>query len=388
VTDIVSLPVHEATAAVPLPPPPASRRVRVTKVEVAYPAGRGVVGIRGSAPLSWQETTRPTRVEGDKHIFELRLPEGELIDLKLVRNDEDWAGGRNYVVHCGECLFIEPAFEHQTPRLLEPASVEHGGQRLDYRVLLPPSYDEQEDKRYPVIYAQDGQSLWSVSTDPFGVWGLEQVFGQLYEIGAIEEVIVVGIDTGASRMERLSPAPDPEHGGGEAAKHLAAMTDALVPRIESELRTRTDRASRAVLGSSMGGLFSFFAAWSRPDVFGKAMCLSSSFWWSQRSMIRMVQERPAPSPRPVIYLDSGASVSAHETDMSLRDGFHHTRSMVRALVQRGFVLGDDLHRLVFTGERHDAAAWAARIAIPLQIMFPLEASSIVPEEALPEAEDG
>jgi len=105
-------------------------------------------------------------------------------------------------------------------------------------------------------------------------------------------------------------------------------------------------------------------------------------------MIRMVQERPAPSPRPVIYLDSGASVSAHETDMSLRDGFHHTRSMVRALVQRGFVLGDDLHRLVFTGERHDAAAWAARIAIPLQIMFPLEASSIVPEEALPEAEDG
>ncbi len=126
---------------------PVSRRFRVTRVEVAYPAGRGAVGIRGSAPLSWEETTKPTRVQGDTHVFELRLAEGDLVDLKLVRNDDEWAGGRNYVLHSGECLFIEPAFEHAAPRLLEPATVEHEGQRLDYRVLLPPSYDEQEDKR-------------------------------------------------------------------------------------------------------------------------------------------------------------------------------------------------------------------------------------------------
>jgi predicted alpha/beta superfamily hydrolase len=371
-------------------PSPLSRRTktRTTIVEVAYPATRGRVGIRGSAPLSWNETTKPTRVDGDRHVFELRLPEGELVDLKLVRNDDEWAGGRNYVVHAGECLLIEPAFEHAAPRLLPPDFIEHDGHRIDYRVLLPPSYDEQEDKRYPVIYAQDGQSLWSVSNDPFGIWGLDLVFGQLYEIGAMEEVIVVGIDTATARLERLSPVPDPEHGGGEAMKHLEATTEGLLPRIESTLRARTDRASRALLGSSMGGLFSFFGAWSRPDLFGKAMCLSSSFWWSHRAMIRMVQEMPCPAPRPVLYLDSGASISAHETDVGLRDGFHHTRSMVRALVQRGFVLGDDLHRLVFTGERHDAAAWAARIAIPLQIMFPLAPGSIVPEDALPEVEDG
>ncbi len=377
-----------ADASVAAPLPPVSRRSRSTVVEVCDPAKRGRVGIRGSAPLSWEETTTPVRVEGDRHVFELRIPEGELVDLKLVRNDDEWAGGCNYVVHAGECLRIEPSFESLAPRLLEPGSIEHGGLRLDYRVLLPPSYDEQEDKRYPVIYAQDGQSLWSVSEDPFGVWGLDLAFGQLYEIGAMEEVIVVGIDTAMARMERLSPVPDPEHGGGEAVKHLAAMTDALIPHIDATLRTRPDRASRALLGSSMGGLFSFFAAWSRPDVFGKAMCLSSSFWWSQRSMVRMVLERPAPSPRPILYLDSGAAVSALEADVGARDGFQHTRSMVRALVQRGFVLGDDLHRLVFTGERHEAAAWAARIAIPLQMMFPVASSSMLPEDALPEAEDG
>ena len=91
--------------------PPASKRARITLVEVSYPASRGKVGIRGSAPLSWEATTPPTRVDGDRHVFELRLPEGELVDLKLVRNDDEWAGGRNYVLHAGECLFIEPAFE-------------------------------------------------------------------------------------------------------------------------------------------------------------------------------------------------------------------------------------------------------------------------------------
>ena len=72
-----------------------SQRIRTTLVDVTDPAGRGRVGIRGSAPLSWEETTKPTRVEGDRHVFELRLPEGALLDLKLVRNDDDWASGRN-----------------------------------------------------------------------------------------------------------------------------------------------------------------------------------------------------------------------------------------------------------------------------------------------------
>ncbi len=120
----------------------------------------------------------------------------------------------------------------------------------------------------------------------------------------------------------------------------------------------------------MGGLFSFFAAWTRPDVFGKAACLSSSFWWADRSAVRLVQRSACPAPKPLLYIDSGAARSDLERDANVRDGFHHTRSMFRALTAQCYTAGVDLHRFVYTGATHDAPSWQARIAVPLQILFP------------------
>ena len=131
-----------------------------------------------------------------------------------------------------------------------------------------------------------------------------------------------------------------------------------------------EREHTGILGSSMGGLFAFYAAWNRPEIFGKAACLSSSFWWSDRWAVRMVQSQPPPEPRPQFYLDSGASPSALEEDVRLVDGFHHTRSMLRALAKVGFDVGTDVHRLVFPGQAHQAASWASRVALPLQLLFP------------------
>ncbi|GAC1559832.1 MAG: hypothetical protein NVS3B10_18390 [Polyangiales bacterium] len=359
----------------------AERIRRATVLEVIYPAARGPIGLRGSqAPLSWTETTPPTASAGDRHVFELAIAEGDLVDVKLVRREDDWASGRNYVVHAGDHLHLEPAFERSTSRLSEPATVEHDGERLSYRVLLPPSYDEQTAKRYPVIYAQDGQSLWTTSSDPYGVWNLDATIDGLLELAAIEELIVVGVDTSERRLERLSPVADADHGGGGADRHLRAIVDALKPRIDAELRTRAGREDTGVMGSSMGGLFAFHAAWSRPDVFGKAICLSSSFWWASRHAIRAVST--ARSPRPTLYLDSGAALSAEERDPGAKDGFHDVRSMQRALLRAGYVNGQDLHRLTFPGQTHDAAAWAARIAIPLQLLFAPAPLTQVPAAAL------
>src|SRR3954466_5720401 len=119
----------------------------------------------------------------------------------------------------------------------------------------------------------------------------------------MEELIVDGIDTSDARMDRIGTVPDRTNGGGQAAFHLDAITDVLKPRIDTEFRTRVGPDDTGLIGSSLGGLFSFYAAWNRPDVFGKAICLSSSFWWANRYMIRAVDI--APSPRPTIYLDSG-----------------------------------------------------------------------------------
>lgn len=356
------------------PAPPA------TVIEVAYPPHKGAIGLRGNhAPLSWEHTTQPVSVEGDRHFFRVEVAPDELLEIKLVRNAEEWAQGRNYTVHAGDHLFLEPCFDRQGSELLEPQRLETDAGALTYQVLLPPSYGEQENKRYPVLYAQDGQALYSTGQDPFGVWSIDQVLDELYEIGVIEEIIVVAVDTSERRIERLSHVADPDHGGGEAPAHLSLLVDQLKPQIDRSFRTLAAREHTAVLGSSMGGLFSFFAAWSRPEVFGKAACLSSSFWWSDRHMVRLVQKTAPVGTKPFFYLDSGVAQNALERDANRRDGFHHTRSMFRALVTHGYVPGHDVHRLSFSGSTHDAASWSARIAIPLQLLFP-------PRVAIPDQE--
>lgn len=342
-----------------------------TYIEVIYPLARGQIGLRGSAPLSWEETTRPTAVRGDAHLFRLMVDVDEPVELKVVRRDEAWAEGRNFSVHAGDHLRLEPYFDSAAPKLEEGQRFDHAGRSYLYDVLLPPSYAEQPNKRYPVAYVLDGQSLWVHSQDPFGVWQLDQTLTSLFELNAIADIIVVALHTAEARLETLSPVPDPQFGGGAGDAFLAMLVDGLLPAINARYRTLATRESTAILGSSMGGLFAFYAAWTRSDVFGKAGCLSSSFWWASRWAVRLVQKGPAPSPRPLFYLDTGAAPNRMDQDASVRDGFHHTRSMHRALTRAGFEMGTDLHRLVFPGHVHNAGAWASRVALPLQLLFPL-----------------
>ncbi len=337
-----------------------------------YPPERGSLALRGSAAsLDWNRDLRPVRIEGDASIFHVAVPAGACVEAKVVRSDGAWMVGVNAVLAAGETLVLRPSFESPDGRLCAPSAIDVPGRGpLRYRVMLPPGYGEQTSCRYPVIYAQDGQALWSDPGDAHGVWNLDRVLDALWDVRALDELIVVSIETKEDRLDHLGPVPDETHAGGGGAAHLDAIVSVLKPAVDRELRTRPERASTALLGSSMGGLFSFWAAWTRPDVFGAAMCLSPSFWWADRWALRQVSRGICPAPRPRLYLDSGAAASEHESKGGTRDGMHHTRAIYRALVSHCYEPGRDLHVLAFTGHDHDTSSWAARIAVPLQMFFP------------------
>ncbi len=143
-----------------------------------------------------EETRLPDAVKGDANLFRLKVPEGELLELKIARGD-DWAMGHNYMVHAGDHLHLEPTFEQRTARLEAGLGIDG----LTCDVLLPPGYDEHPNKRYAVIYALDAQSLWAGSKDPFGVWALDSTVTELTQLGAINDLIVVGIHTAHGRLE-------------------------------------------------------------------------------------------------------------------------------------------------------------------------------------------
>ena len=90
-------------------------------------------------------------------------------------------------------------------------------------------------------------------------------------------------------------------------------------------------------------------------------------------MVRETQKGYCPAPPPVLYLDSGAASSTFEEDANARDGLHHTAALRQSLISHCYVPGTNLHTLAFPGHRHHSASWGARLAVPLQLLFPRRA---------------
>ena len=295
---------------------------------VRYPRSRGEVVLRGdSEPLDWEKDTQPESADEDVSAFRVPVQPGKTVEVKPFRTDGKWATGSNLILAARDVIEVAPTFERDSGNLLAWSEVPiPNAESMWIRVMLPPSYEEHNTTRYPVIYAMDGQALWSDQHDPFGVWNLNLALDDLWRLGVTQDFILVSIHTGGERLSKLGPVPDAHYAGGHGEAFLKSIVEVLVPHIDGAFRTVATREGRALLGSSMGGLFSFFGAWTRSDIFGNAICLSSSFWWADRWLVRRVQEGGCPFPRPRLYLDSGATASPFAEDANLRDGHHHTRA--------------------------------------------------------------
>ncbi|MFA6127244.1 MAG: alpha/beta hydrolase-fold protein [Bacteroidales bacterium] len=146
-------------------------------------------------------------------------------------------------------------------------------------LYLPPDY-ETSGKSYPVLYMHDGQNVFDSYTAYAGEWNVDESLNELANEGH-EVPIVVAIDNGSShRMDEYSPWPNNQYGGGEGDQYIDFIVNTLKHYIDSAYRTRKDRASTGIMGSSMGGLISMYGAFKRPDIFGKAGIFSPSYWFS------------------------------------------------------------------------------------------------------------
>lgn len=339
-----------------------------TTVRVHYDTGFGNrIAIRGSAPpLSWSTGKNATWTAGNVWVASWSASAGDL-EFKPLINDGQWSTGANYRVRAGATLDLYPFFGPATGRVVivpSLASPQLGGSR-SLAIYLPPSYDENPAKRYPVLYMHDGQNLFDPATSAFGVeWRVDENVDALVGSGKMDEVIVAGVYNSANRIWEYTPCCDPTYGGGGADQYERFLIDTVKPYVDQSLRTQTGKASTAVMGSSLGGLLSFYLARRNPAVFGKAGCMSSSFWWNDQALTAQVEQSTA-HPPVGFYVDAGTS----------NDGLPETTRMAAALAADGYVQGADLDFVTAQGGSHNEASWAARVALPLQWMFPWQGTA-------------
>jgi len=169
-------------------------------------------------------------------------------------------------------------------------------------LYLPPDY-QTTTKKYPVLYMHDGQNLFDSKTTAFGVeWKVDESLNTLHQQGDYG-CIVVGIDNGGGdRINEYSPWVNPQYGGGQGDEYMDFIIKTLKPHIDSNYRTLPGRLTTGIMGSSMGGLISFYGSVEFQETFSKGGLLSPSFWFARQGEKDLIAANGHQAPMRLYFL--------------------------------------------------------------------------------------
>ncbi|WP_277478754.1 alpha/beta hydrolase-fold protein [Catalinimonas alkaloidigena] len=155
------------------------------------------------------------------------------------------------------------------------------GEMRNYRVILPPGYYENTDKKYPVVYFYHG---WSQRYFGSLVRNEEdhskpKIDDELSALVAKHSIIIVkpdGYNADPDNSYYLRPY---NIGPVETHRQFPLYFPELVNYINGHYKTIADRNHRAISGFSMGGFMSFWIAGKYPHLLSAAgsFCGSSEF---------------------------------------------------------------------------------------------------------------
>ena len=324
------------------------------KLRVLYPAGRGRMLLR--TELDWDRDVRPVEVskDGEASTFALEAKKPFLY-FKVLLEEEGgktrWSVGPNLLLTMttDDVADVYPYFDAPEAGTFSPVIERDSrilGRKHLVRVYLPPGYDENTLRRYPVLYMQDGKNLFFPEDAFLGrEWGVDEALHLLDKMNAVDRAVVVGVYSGDRMQEYTKP-------GYEA--YARSLVEEVKPAVDARIRVLTSPRETGVIGSSLGGVVSFYTAFQHPEVFGYAACMSSTFSHRDDLVERVLEEPKRPAR---FYLDSGWP----------GDNYEVTLAMAIALGRRGYKLREDFLHLVFPLEEHDERAWGRRLHLPLQL---------------------
>lgn len=327
------------------------------RIQIIYPLSFGRMVLRTENDWDSDVQADAVSADGTVHTFEVssELP---CIQFKPCIRDGGnifWSIGANkLLIFKSENLprdyypvFFSGANGEITGIMDVPSNILNRQQRI--RVYLPPGYNENTLKKYPVLYMHDGTNLFFPQEAFLGQeWQIDETSDLLNQMNLIDQTIVVGIYA----RDRLQDYTQPGY-----ETYGRSLVEEIKPAIDQSFRTLTKTEDTFVMGSSLGGVVSFFLAWHWPDIFGAAACLSSTFSYRDNLIERVRTEDFDSRKHLKFYLDSGWP----------GDNYEVTLHMAHALLEKGYATGSGMQHLAFPLDQHNESFWAARAHIPLQI---------------------
>ena len=372
---------------------------RTVTIRAQVPASTGTVYLTGNRPElgNWNPRGFAMTGTGRERTAVLRLPLGTELEYKFTLGSWDREGlgpsgtilpnPRLSVDADKEVTIVIPDFKKDTTEYLKDWKGPGVLGRLEYwqnvsskfltatrhvEIWLPPGYDENTTNRYDVLYMHDGQNLFDPRIANTGVaWGVDEAIVRGVKAGRIPTLIVVGVWSTDQRLGEYSP-------WDLGTNYARFLIEELMPPVNQKFRTRTGPGHTAVMGSSMGGLISFWLCWQYTQVFGRGGCLSTHFPWDGKvthdgsgdtPFIERAIAAGASVPQGIrLYFDYGTR--------GIDSTYEPVQNKVNAwLASQGLKEGEDFVVRKIEGADHNEAAWRARLDEPLTFLFGHRAES-------------
>jgi len=229
-------------------------------------------------------------------------------------------------------------------------------------VFLPPHYFDHKDKRYPVLFFNDGQDM--------GIAGMADSLERLYAANHLRHVVVVAIHAG-DRIQEYGTAsrPDYKNRGSKAVAYTSFMMEELIPALRKRYRLSETPKDVAFAGFSLGGLSAFDIAWNHPKYFSKTGVFSGALWWRHHAFIqgdpdahRIIHEVVRESRKREgmrFWFQCGTNDETDDRNGNgIIDAIDDTLDLIKELEQKGYRNGPDITYIEVQGGEHNHHTWA------------------------------
>ena len=197
-------------------------------------------------------------------------------------------------------------------------------------IYLPPCYKHDGETRFPVLYLLHGQTY---TQDQWVRLGVPSMADQLIQNEMATPFIVV--------------FPDDRYWNVEAGSGFGdRFINALIPYVDENYRTLTDRANRSIGGLSRGGGWAVQLGFEHPDLFGAMGLHSPAIFKDNAPYLDMIIKATPEENHPRLWMDIG------DADMEL------SRALLfeEILTQNSYI--HEFH--LYSGD-HTETYWSAHV---------------------------
>lgn len=222
----------------------------------------------------------------------------------------------------------------------------------------------QDKSKLNLLILNDGQDLVK--------FRVREIVDSLYQLGAIQPLVVVAVHASNDRMQEYGVADKPDYlgRGAKAGAYDAFINSELYFYAKKQSGVRKFN-SVAIAGCSLGGLSAFDIAWNHPEKIDMVGVFSGSFWWRDKSSedssysdeknrimyAKLNASRKKPKLRYWFYA-GGAEETSDRNKNGVIDVIDDTKDIIRLMEQRNISSPTEIYYKEVNTGQHDYPYWS------------------------------